>query len=330
MTQSRDEDRLAAYDWRPASPFHGRGVAYALLAIPLAVVSWMLLWQLGIMSSFVVFGATIVAVLLYRYGSRGELTASGVVAIALIVVAAVAVSLVFSFLADAAALFPLSEVEGSVYARVFDAVGNPEFGPWFTESWWPSSTVWEAWIPNLILAVLYLLIGLVPTLTLAWFGINDRVSRNGLLIGGTVVLGVLGVITFVVGPWRLDLPPSASDLAVVVPSSGECLEEPDNDSGYPPRVDCAEPHWGEVIQTGPVADESLTDYPGIEWVQQAAMDQCAETWAQTIGVPIDQTTLTVFTYVPSEVSWAQGDRTLTCIALDPDGPTTGTLGGSAR
>lgn len=330
MTQSRDDERLAAYDWRPASPFHGRGVAYALLTIPLAVASWLLLWQLGIMSSFVVFGATIVAVLLYRHGSRGELTASGVAAIAVIVVTAVALSLVLSFLADAAVGYPLADAEGSIYARILGAVGDPDFRLWFAETWWPASTVWEAWIPNLILAGLYLLIGLVPTLTLAWFGINDRVSRNGLLIGGTVVLGVLGVITFVVGPWTLDLPPSASDLAVVVPSSGECLAEPVMETGYPPRVDCGELHWGEVIQTGPVADESLTDYPGFDWVHQAAQDQCAETWAQTIGVPIDQTTLTVYTYAPTELSWAEGDRTLTCIAVDPDGLTTGTLGGSAR
>ena len=59
---------LATHLGRPAEQV-GRGIALALIALPLGVVVWVLLWSIGFVSSIVALGVALAALSLYRRGS---------------------------------------------------------------------------------------------------------------------------------------------------------------------------------------------------------------------------------------------------------------------
>lgn len=86
-----------AYDpaFVPAAPVEnvGRGALLALVALPVGVAAWVLIWQLGFIASIVAFAIALLAVFLYRRGSGGVVGRAG----AFTIVGIVAVTLVLAF-----------------------------------------------------------------------------------------------------------------------------------------------------------------------------------------------------------------------------------------
>lgn len=120
--------------------------------------------------------------------------------------------------------------------------------------------------------------------------------------------------------------PGARGLAV-----GDCvadLDQLDSDTDID-LVDCAEPHAGEVYRQADIAGKNL--FPGNEPLGQEAGTICADAFTDYVGVGFPDSTLDVITMMPSKESWAQGDRTVTCVVTDPNLPEIdGTLGQSWR
>jgi hypothetical protein len=118
-------------------------------------------------------------------------------------------------------------------------------------------------------------------------------------------------------------------------SVGDCLDDAaaGSTTATATIVPCTDPHDSEAY-----ADITLTGdaYPGLGAVQTRAQAGCrGEAFADFIGIASDDSTLQVSYYYPTEASWADGDRTVTCTVFAVDqsgGParTTGTLKDSAR
>lgn len=110
---------------------------------------------------------------------------------------------------------------------------------------------------------------------------------------------------------------------------GDCLNDAaaKDEVSSVPTVDCALPHDTEVYDTITVQDDS---YPGDDALSKEADDACLAAFPAFAGIAYDDSNLDYSSYYPSESSWQQKDRTVSCIilSLDPEGDpiqTTGTL-----
>jgi hypothetical protein len=107
---------------------------------------------------------------------------------------------------------------------------------------------------------------------------------------------------------------------------GDCL----NDAGIPlrsdmtdaPRVSCDEPHDSELFAILGVEGSS---FPGESELVTQGQDRCARAFGDFIGIPFANSTLDFRFYYPTASSWAQGDRTIYCVAFDPGLKVSGSL-----
>lgn len=110
---------------------------------------------------------------------------------------------------------------------------------------------------------------------------------------------------------------------------GDCL----NDGGATgevsevPKIDCAEPHDSEAYASIMMADG---DFPGDTAVDDQAVSDCTSQFNSFVGINYDDSTLDFAYYYPTEASWAQGDREILCLIVDPAGQVTGSLKGAAK
>ncbi|TNU72905.1 hypothetical protein FH969_14260 [Miniimonas arenae] len=109
---------------------------------------------------------------------------------------------------------------------------------------------------------------------------------------------------------------------------GDCFNDPDDTTEVSdvPIVDCSEAHDNEVYAEYDIDGD---DYPGTDAVQQEASDFCLKEFESFVGASYEDTTnLDVYMLYPTDGSWDQGDRTVTCAVYSLDGQSTGTLAGS--
>jgi hypothetical protein len=99
---------------------------------------------------------------------------------------------------------------------------------------------------------------------------------------------------------------------------GACLVEvPDASSGRAATVDCERTHRAEVYAVLEVDDGS---FPGAGALSDEAGVRCTGRYGAYAGEPVDPTTDLAFAeIVPTEASWADGDRRVVCLALPPAG-----------
>jgi hypothetical protein len=85
---------------------------------------------------------------------------------------------------------------------------------------------------------------------------------------------------------------------------------------------CDEPHEGEVYATFELSGD---DYPGAEQVERFALGGCRS--EAVAALPPDDETLYDLVYLaPSQQTWENGDRTVSCVLSDPDGePLVGSV-----
>jgi hypothetical protein len=112
---------------------------------------------------------------------------------------------------------------------------------------------------------------------------------------------------------------------------GDCL----NDAGVPlrsdmtdvPRVGCEEPHDSEMFA---ILGVEGSTFPGERELVSQGQDRCARAFGDFIGIPFANSTLDFRFYYPTASSWAQGDRTIYCLAFDPGLKVSGSLLDSKR
>jgi hypothetical protein len=90
---------------------------------------------------------------------------------------------------------------------------------------------------------------------------------------------------------------------------------------------CSEPHDSEAYASIMIDDG---DFPGDQTVTDQAVADCTTEFNSFVGVDYQDSELDFAYYYPTEESWANGDREILCLIVDPAGKATGTLEGAAR
>ena len=328
-------------DWRPdgwdertsraraGGGTFGRGLALSLLVVPLGVGAWLLLAQLGWMSTLIPFGVAILACLLFRYGSGGPVSARGGVAVSIVVVGTVILGVIVGH--TAAAVRSYSGSDGSVAV-----LADPGFWRLFGDGFLTSRSMREALFWNIGIGLLFGAIGTIPTL--ARHLTQLRVGQRLLLLAWPfVATGAVVAVVAAVGLIGGGVSPAAA--TAQSPGVGACLDEDIRqdaviDYGKTPIiVPCDEPHRAEVFYVGDLTGETVpAAYPGEEEVSRLAAVQCSAPMAEFLGITREASKLNLNLYFPSEDSWNRtGDRHIVCAVRDPAVERTeGTLRGAVR
>ena len=195
----------------------------------------------------------------------------------------------------------------------------------------PRAVVVLSILPLLLVPIGGLLGGLIGGVAAA---INLVVARGRLGVPAKVaaILGttVVAVVVYVAVAVAAVAVPTTSVAALQV---GTCLD------GVHPGVavtadvtrpvDCATTHDNEIV--GVVSDTLPGAYPGQAAVDAFANAPCEAAFGAYVGVDFDSSTLDLITLTPSELSWARGDRQISCVAITRDGSRlTGSVRGSGR
>ena len=83
-------------------------------------------------------------------------------------------------------------------------------------------------------------------------------------------------------------------------------------------VSCDAPHDAEVLFIGDDWDADM-DYPDEASLDRRYWARCDTEFVLYTGVTFPQSPLDYTGWVPSEESWREGDREISCIAFDPYG-----------
>ena len=137
----------------------------------------------------------------------------------------------------------------------------------------------------------------------------------GLVLSGLWVLGIVALVAFLLIFDKGTV--SATDV-----KAGDCLKELPA-SGLVITVDtapCGEPHTGEIFSVMTMPEG---DFPG-QFAIEEYQNKCGPELAKYSPEAADDPEVGLFVLYPSEDSWGQGDRSVTCIATT-DTPRTRTL-----
>lgn len=104
-----------------------RGTLFALVALPVGVAAWVIIWSFGFIASIISFGIAWLAIVLYKVGSGGLIGKAGAVRVTIITLVTVALAIVAGLVSDVA--LPLSRIAG---ISPLDAVAHPQFGEFFS------------------------------------------------------------------------------------------------------------------------------------------------------------------------------------------------------
>lgn len=147
---------------------------------------------------------------------------------------------------------------------------------------------------------------------------------------GRLVAGAVGVgIAVFAGAGAIDDNTTRDDSGAIVESGGlgafamhvgDCFNEPDEDLVVSVEgVPCSDVHDAEVFAehdvSGPV------DWPGYDHFEEAAWMGCFDRFAPYVANTYADSTLDIAILTPTERSWGQGDRTVTCYLVDYYGDT---------
>lgn len=92
-------------------------------------------------------------------------------------------------------------------------------------------------------------------------------------------------------------------------------------------VPCAEPHDEEVFHEIEMPGGAFSQ----EAIEAATLDCIGDPFTDFVGVPREESALSVYLIPPTEETWDQPDgRVVYCVLVDPAGQTEGTLEGAAR
>jgi hypothetical protein len=109
---------------------------------------------------------------------------------------------------------------------------------------------------------------------------------------------------------------------------GECFDLPYEsvDLEDITATDCGGEHTSEVIGVH-LLDGG--EYPGTAEMEQSFEELCLASFESYVGVPYEESALTMYPITPTEATWAFGDRQILCVVEDAEGiPLTGSVAGS--
>lgn len=110
--------------------------------------------------------------------------------------------------------------------------------------------------------------------------------------------------------------------------TGQCLNEPESDEVVNVEVvECTELHDLEVYQVADLPDQDFDEGA----IDSQSFDMCLETFDGFIGTPYIDSEFEIYYLIPSEESWADGDREVVCAVYDlTNDKTAGSAENSSR
>lgn len=146
------------------------------------------------------------------------------------------------------------------------------------------------------------------------YGAPPKKSHKGLIITlvvvGVVLLGGVAAALVAFAVMAKDNV-IATDLKV-----GDCITEVPTSTRVLtlPTVDCAQPHGGEVYTVLTMPDGN---YPGASAIDEW-QNKCPDALQSFSPAAMEDDSVGVFVLYPTQETWDQGDRAVTCIAtLEP-------------
>lgn len=133
-----------------------------------------------------------------------------------------------------------------------------------------------------------------------------------------VILAVVAVLLIgllILGLMVGDEDTSTSPVADTELEEGMCFDSLESDDGLLHPVDCQEGHSFQVSSNIEVDGDS---YPGVDALRSQAASECEET-AGRISIEADTDWLDYRSLSPSEETWQDGDRTITCFIAATEG-----------
>lgn len=152
----------------------------------------------------------------------------------------------------------------------------------------------------------------------------------GLLVGAVVLAGLVigGIFIFrsLGGNENAD---GSTDEDVFTLEVGDCYNEVSGDEVTTvPIVDCAVAHDYEVFFEFSLPEGDL---PSSDDISAAVEENCVPEFANFIGLDYyTSTDIDITWFEPTQESWDNGDRLVTCAVYDLSGQVTGSLQGAAR
>lgn len=128
----------------------GRGLLFSLAVIPLGIIVWVLIWQLGFISAIVAFGISFGATFLYRLGSGGRISVRGLV----VIIAVTLVALVLAFLGGMAA-----DLASFLGISLPAALGNAEFWDTFALNVFDNPALWGEYTGSILMSLAFAALG---------------------------------------------------------------------------------------------------------------------------------------------------------------------------
>ncbi len=109
-----------------------RGVAFAVIALPLGIIAWDLLWSVGFIASIVALGVAYLALRLYRVGSGGPIGRPGAIAVTVVTIVTLVLAFISGFAFDMVGLYssqhgtsvPETLVTPGFWASVFASMAS--------------------------------------------------------------------------------------------------------------------------------------------------------------------------------------------------------------
>ncbi len=130
-----------------------RGTWFALIVLPLGIIVWVLVWQLGFIASIISFGIAWGAVRLYRLGARRITSTRGVWRVVVIVAVTVVLALFAGFAWDVLSYY---EQNGIGWTSAITMSG-----------FWRDTFAWmfdSQNVPHLLIAIAFAVLGCFTTL----------------------------------------------------------------------------------------------------------------------------------------------------------------------
>ena len=165
---------------------------------------------------------------------------------------------------------------------------------------------------------------IVSAIAIAGVSLTGCSMINGLLPGGGSN-GTDGNGDSSSGPEESGESASVFDITV-----GDCIgESTDEETVTDVKViDCASPHSYEVFHEFEIASAT---FPCDDAVADEAYDGCIAKFEPFVGVAYEDSALDFTYFSPLEDGWKElGDKLVSCLIVDPNGPSTGSLAGAAR
>jgi len=179
----------------------------------------------------------------------------------------------------------------------------------------------------LVLAVIGGLFGALFAIGAA--AINARLARSGL---GTAIRAVAMIgVTLVAG--GLFFGAALAIAPVPQLKTGTChnnmLDRETVTVQSSRGVSCSVAHEAEVI--GTLVHTGNGPFPGVPTLLTYGQVPCIDAFRSYVGVDFQASSLDMVVVVPSEITWAKGDRNIACLVITTDGSRiTGTVKGTQR